>query len=452
MAKKVYLGIENPLLRPLPSGYTQIEYIQGTGTQYIDTGFYPNQDTGVTMDFEVTDTSATSWLFCGRTAANNGAYGVYAYTGGSKFYFVYGANQTNFSGNTAQRQICTAGQNQCTIDGTTVTITAQTFTSSATLCLLARNTGGTVAGYAKAKLYSCKIYDNGTLIHDYVPCLNADGVAGLYDLVDGVFCTNAGTGSFGAGAAYHSHIARELKKIYLGDENNLARMIKKAYLGDDNGIARQVYPDTTALGSLAVGSSVYMNVGGAAKEFIVVHQGLPSSVYDSSCNGTWLLMKEIYGLSIWNSDTTSFPNYRASVIDAYLQSTFQSLLDADVLNIIKTVKIYSRADRSDPGSAIARKIFLLSANEVDCQNSLLLEKISGVLDYFQGASDSLRQAYFNGTATEWWLRSIYGTSNPTYVRNDGAVSQNTDDNEFGVRPAMILPSNAYIDGKFNIIT
>ena len=49
-----------------------------------------------------------------------------------------------------------------------------------------------------------------------------------------------------------------------------------------------------AISTLAVGSSVYLNVGGVRKEFLVVHQGKPSSLYDSSCNGTWLLMKDIY--------------------------------------------------------------------------------------------------------------------------------------------------------------
>lgn len=50
----------------------------------------------------------------------------------------------------------------------------------------------------------------------------------------------------------------------------------------------------TQIGSLGIGTSVYMNVNNARTEFLVVHQGLPSSDYDSSCNGTWLLMKNIY--------------------------------------------------------------------------------------------------------------------------------------------------------------
>ncbi len=47
----------------------------------------------------------------------------------------------------------------------------------------------------------------------------------------------------------------------------------------------------TTLGSKAVGSIVKLNFDGAMREFLVVHQGKPSSLYDESCNGTWLLMK-----------------------------------------------------------------------------------------------------------------------------------------------------------------
>ena len=61
------------------------------------------------------------------------------------------------------------------------------------------------------------------------------------------------------------------------------------------------------LGSKAVGSIVKLKVGGAAKEFIVVHQGKPSSIYDESCKGTWLLMKDIYENRKWHSSNIVEP-------------------------------------------------------------------------------------------------------------------------------------------------
>ena len=58
---------------------------------------------------------------------------------------------------------------------------------------------------------------------------------------------------------------------------------------------------STKLGSMSVGSTVKLKLGGTARDFLVVHQGLPSSMYDSSCNGTWLLLKDIYTTRTWDS-------------------------------------------------------------------------------------------------------------------------------------------------------
>lgn len=63
------------------------------------------------------------------------------------------------------------------------------------------------------------------------------------------------------------------------------------------------------LGAKAVGSTVKIKVNGTVKDFIIVHQGKPSSVYDDSCNGTWVLMKDIYTmLELGVSDTDDTDN------------------------------------------------------------------------------------------------------------------------------------------------
>lgn len=73
------------------------------------------------------------------------------------------------------------------------------------------------------------------------------------------------------------------------------------------------------LGTKAVGSIVKLNVIGAAKEFIVVHQGKPSSLYDESCDGTWLLMKDIFEATRWHSSDVN--NLENSTIHSILNST-----------------------------------------------------------------------------------------------------------------------------------
>ena len=77
------------------------------------------------------------------------------------------------------------------------------------------------------------------------------------------------------------------------------------------------------LSTKAVGSIVKIKVNGAAKDFIVVHQGKPSSVYDDSCNGTWLLMKDIYESRQWHSSNTN--DYANSAIHSYLNGVFLDL-------------------------------------------------------------------------------------------------------------------------------
>ena len=91
------------------------------------------------------------------------------------------------------------------------------------------------------------------------------------------------------------------------------------------------------LSSKAIGSTIKLKVNGSAKDFIVVHQGKPSSVYDDSCNGTWLLMKDIYEKRQWNSSNTN--DYANSTIHSYLNSTFLNLLEPNIKRAIKQVKL-----------------------------------------------------------------------------------------------------------------
>ena len=184
----------------LPSGYTELAYIQSSGTQYIDTGLKPNQNTRVVMHVNPISITADVWAFGGRNADGTNGKGVFFYySSGSLWNADYydGSGRKSFSGisSTADLNI-DYDKNTCTINGVSVNFTAKTFKSDFNITLLACNTGGTVAGHLSAKLYSCQIYDNGTLVRDFVPCINASGEVGLYDLVGKQFYGNAGTGVF----------------------------------------------------------------------------------------------------------------------------------------------------------------------------------------------------------------------------------------------------------------
>ena len=219
-----------------------------------------------------------------------------------------------------------------------------------------------------------------------------------------------------------------------------------------------------AISTLAVGSSVYLNVGGVRKEFLVVHQGLPSSLYDASCDGTWLLMKDLYESHVWQSGNIN--KYESSDIHAYLNSTFLNLFDSNIKDAIKQVKIPYRKNGGSGGTdqsganGLSAKIFLLSGYEVGwtTDDFSTFPQDGAKLSYFEagtGASaNNKRIAKLNGLAAFWWLRSPYtsDTNYVWYVNPDGgcniAYAYNTSG--YGIRPALVLPSNVLVDDSGNI--
>ncbi len=166
------------------------------------------------------------------------------------------------------------------------------------------------------------------------------------------------------------------------------------------------------LGTKAVGSIVKIKVNGASKDFIVVQQGNPNtSTYDSSCNGTWLLMKDIYTTSTFGNNNS----YKDSSIHTYLNGTFYNLIDSNIRAAIKQVKIPYQNGTGSGGSlatgsnGLSTKVFLLSGYEVGWTTSDngYFPKDGVRLAYFGNSSsgNSKRIAYNGSSAAIWWLRS-----------------------------------------------
>lgn len=212
------------------------------------------------------------------------------------------------------------------------------------------------------------------------------------------------------------------------------------------------------LGSKAVGSIVKLNVSGTAKEFIVVHQGKPGSMYDDSCNGTWLLMKDIYENRVWQSGDIN--KYESSDIHAYLNSTFLNLFDSNIKDAIKQVKIPYRknggSDGTDQSGAngLPCKVFLLSGPEAGLAGASYIPNDGTKLDYFNANTgvDSKRIAYLSGTATAWWLRSpsTYSANYVLVVNSDGGYNDDYASNSSGIRPALMLPQDMEVDSSGNV--
>jgi len=218
------------------------------------------------------------------------------------------------------------------------------------------------------------------------------------------------------------------------------------------------------LSAKGVGSVVKIKVNGTLRNFIVVHQGKPSSIYDASCDGTWLLMEDIYETRQWHSSNVN--DYANSTIHSYLNSTFLNLIDANIRAQIKQAKIPYRPGSGTSQSVnsgangLSAKIFLLSDREVGYTQSNVNQYIvndGAKLSYFQDGNGTTEKiAKLNGSATFWWLRSpdTYDSTNAWGVYSNGNAYSSSCTNTYGVRPALILPSTLLVsdDGSVNTNT
>lgn len=189
----------------LPSGYKRLEYIQSSGTQYIDTGFLVSSNNYNKIKFIVDcdiigkGSGASDWLINGSNINN-----AYLYVGEYQNKYYYGCGTTDHNTNTS----VVSGRHIFTLDTKNkkfsvsdvleVSTTTESVTATANLylCGFAYTSQRSFA----QKLYGSKIYQDDILVRDFIPCKNSSGVVGMWDDVNSVFYGNAGTGSFVAGA------------------------------------------------------------------------------------------------------------------------------------------------------------------------------------------------------------------------------------------------------------
>ena len=221
---------------------------------------------------------------------------------------------------------------------------------------------------------------------------------------------------------------------------------------------------SVALSSKAVGSIVKIKVNGTLRDFIVVQQGKPSSIYDESCNGTWLLMKDLYESRQWHSSNVN--DYANSTIHKWLNNEFLNLIDANIRAQIRQAKIPYRPGSgtsmsvNSGANGLSAKIFLLSNIEVGGQTDWSYMPHDGArLAYFEygtgTSANNKRLAYLNGSAAYWWLRSPY-TSGSSYAwgvsSNGGSNGTIGCSGSYGIRPALILPSSLLVSDDGSVST
>ena len=182
----------------LPAEFQEVEYIESSGTQYIDTGVQYGSTKKVIADIQylsindfqingIYEGSSRRWQF--GIASNNFIGGI------GNYGPIMGVADTN-----RHTFVIDLLNKQYGYDGNITTDTRVTIgDSNKSFLLFVRYNSNNVgpANFCSQKLYSCQFYDSNVLVRDFVPCYRkSDNVIGLYDLVNGVFYTNAGTGTF----------------------------------------------------------------------------------------------------------------------------------------------------------------------------------------------------------------------------------------------------------------
>ena len=224
-----------------------------------------------------------------------------------------------------------------------------------------------------------------------------------------------------------------------------------------------VAPVTGILASeLAVGSSVYLMENGVAVEYLIVNQGKPSgsSLYDDSCDGLWILRKGIIENGQWNSNNV---NTIAGSSIMKTMNGYLTMYDEKVQGAIKTVKIPYCVGGGDTtinsgANGLECKLFPLSSYEVSGIIPPAVKIDGSKLDYFiegNGADAQIkRQAFYNGSSAIYGLRSPNTDTNSYFalVGRTGSAMNFLDANQqFGIRPALILSNRAVFDAETLIL-
>ncbi|MCR4964866.1 MAG: hypothetical protein K6A41_04340 [Bacteroidales bacterium] len=190
----------------LPSGYTQLSYIQGTGSQHIVTDIYSGRKTNVSLDMTMVGSGG---IFVGWMSAANNYCRSYIAAADYNVSLGYGDGYNSGYYNSSVRMSVNgrylleyqtlSGSHWLKIDGNTdfSSASSSTYITTQKFTIFARNVDGTANAKSKYKLHELYISIDDVLMGHFIPVLRtSDSKPGLWDLVTSTFYTNAGSGEF----------------------------------------------------------------------------------------------------------------------------------------------------------------------------------------------------------------------------------------------------------------
>lgn len=196
----VYRLSNTRTLAGLPTGYTELEYLESTGTQWIKINYALDVTKSNKVEIDVLARPSTTDTGLFTYATNYAGWFIRQYDGHYGFLDDEVLTADASQRTTLQFTVATGGLVTSLTDGDSTTTHTRTTTppSSVRGIMLFRYQ----TAYGKYAIYNFKRYEYNVLVQNLIPARReADNVLGMYDIVTGSFYTNAGTGTFTAGPA-----------------------------------------------------------------------------------------------------------------------------------------------------------------------------------------------------------------------------------------------------------
>lgn len=182
---------------PVPSQVAFVNYLQSSGTQYFNTGYYANQNTEVICEAELLSGSLP--VLFGHYQSTSNQFAAFFYGSKAAWSYWCGTASGQISGTYTGKRKIILNSTSLTVDSSKTTFTTSSFKATIPMFIFGLHQDNTMMYGEAMRLYSLQIKESGSLVHDYRPCLDPSGVACLYDLVNEEYVYNAGTGNFTAG-------------------------------------------------------------------------------------------------------------------------------------------------------------------------------------------------------------------------------------------------------------
>lgn len=301
----------------LPNGYTKLEYIESTGTQYISTGITPTENTKIVIEF---NSSSSSGVVFGQDSGYKVNAFMFAMT-----VVVFDSTKKDISISANAKHTVQVAPKAFKVDnGSSQYIYANKVKAAYPMFLFGNNRNGKFSEGVAMKLYSFKVYENDVLIADYIPCRNDNttgiyvGAIGLWDDVNNLFYPNAGTGTFIAGelpTGTHKTLVNGTAYTVKGGKcmvnGTVYNILKGRTLIDGTGYDI-TFP--SALTMPVKGDLITMNLDGTDRQYRVL------KIVDGTT--VEVLSMEDAGSSVFGSSNT----YAGNTLDAYLNTTCYNTL------------------------------------------------------------------------------------------------------------------------------